>query len=211
WQNSQLISQTWIENSIKNYNPKGNIPYGYGWWLQNYSYDTTAFETFSAKGWGGQVICVVPALQAVIVLTGGYYSDASDVWEKIIPEYILPALLRIPAPAPLVPIQDTVPAITRFLQKAATDMADGTFNSQDYTSDFGANFTPGIAKKCSIGLKKIGRLDKLDLLQCKVKKGLKYYQYRATYKKWIFFKSSLMLKAEINQAGQIASFSITTE
>jgi hypothetical protein len=111
----------------------------------------------------------------------------------------------------LVPIQDTVPTITCFLRKAATDIANGIFISQNYTADFGANFTPEMVKKCSIALKKIGSLDKMELLQCKDKKDHKYYQYRATYKKWIFFSQILMLKAEINQAGQIAGISITTE
>jgi CubicO group peptidase (beta-lactamase class C family) len=211
FQDHNLLSKTWIERSIKNHSAKNGPRYGYGWWLHTYTYDTTVIETYNAEGWGGQVICVVPRLQAVIVLTGGYYTDADEKIEKITHSYILPALLRIPPPAPLLPIPDTVPLATKYIRKSITDLTNGCFIPRFYTADLCTTFTAEIIKKCSAELKKLGKLTKLELLQCKVNNGLKSYQYRATYKKWIFFKQTLLLKAEIDQDDKIASINLNPE
>jgi len=48
---------------------------------------------FSAGGWGGQHIMVLPELNSVVVFTGGNYVTKRPPF-KIIKKYVLPALIN---------------------------------------------------------------------------------------------------------------------
>ena len=46
---------------------------------------------FSAGGWGGQKIMILPALATVVVFTGGNYTTKRPPY-KILERYILPSI-----------------------------------------------------------------------------------------------------------------------
>lgn len=93
WNNEQIVSKDWIDQSI---NPSMNInntwQYGYKWWLRNFNVSENNFWSFSALGWGGQQITIIPSLNLVIVFTGGNFVTGDPV-NQIITEYILPSVL----------------------------------------------------------------------------------------------------------------------
>ncbi|HOA07085.1 MAG TPA: serine hydrolase [Spirochaetota bacterium] len=67
WKDKQIVSSRWIEESLKprvkcNYFPDDTASYGYGWWTEPFG--------FSAKGWAGNYLFVLPDYDMVIVVTG---------------------------------------------------------------------------------------------------------------------------------------------
>ena len=69
--------------------------YGYYWWLPAFQAEVGEHTTYTASGWGGQRISVLPELDMVIIMTGGYYLS-QDPGEQIIEENILPAVEQAP-------------------------------------------------------------------------------------------------------------------
>ena len=62
WEGRQIVSSQWLGESSTNHLNS----YGYQWWLSG-SY-------FSARGWGGQVIGIVPEKELVVVTTAGDFN-----------------------------------------------------------------------------------------------------------------------------------------
>jgi CubicO group peptidase (beta-lactamase class C family) len=62
WEGRQIISASWVEDSVKANSFGGMGDYGYGWWISS--------DGYYATGRGGQNIRVYPAYNAVIVTTG---------------------------------------------------------------------------------------------------------------------------------------------
>lgn len=94
WGNEQLISEEWIEKSIKNYRVLDNTleknGYGYLWWHHSYPVNGKKINTVEARGAGGQYIIVVPELEAVVVITSGNFRNGKTQQPELIFEkYIL--------------------------------------------------------------------------------------------------------------------------
>jgi CubicO group peptidase (beta-lactamase class C family) len=93
WNGRQIISKEWIENSTKaRLSIDSHWDYGYQWWLRTFHANSRAYESFAARGWGGQYIFVFPSLEMVVVFTGGNYSTPEPV-DEILTRFILPAVL----------------------------------------------------------------------------------------------------------------------
>lgn len=90
WQSNQVIPQTWVEESSQPYIARRYITdyyYGYHWWVSENHY-------YTAVGYGGQWIYVIPEHDMVVVFTG--LINEEDSWQTSAPErllqmYILPA------------------------------------------------------------------------------------------------------------------------
>jgi len=101
WDGKQIISKEWIEKSARSYgdNQGINIPgvgsgkngYSYSWWINSVSQAGKHYPMFSAGGWGGQEIMVIPGLNAVVVFTGGNYTSKTPP-HKILSKYVVPAM-----------------------------------------------------------------------------------------------------------------------
>jgi CubicO group peptidase (beta-lactamase class C family) len=93
WNGKRLISQQWIDESIKQHiamTPAGG--YGFKWWLEKHEWNGTIIDSYSALGWGGQYIYVFPELELVVTFTGGHFYDSADPAHTMIAQYILPAV-----------------------------------------------------------------------------------------------------------------------
>jgi CubicO group peptidase (beta-lactamase class C family) len=74
WNGRQVVPESWVDASTKTQTPIQEMyqtpgiddAYGYAWWTMKYG----AHPAFSAIGYAGQRICVIPDLDLVIVLTG---------------------------------------------------------------------------------------------------------------------------------------------
>lgn len=86
WEEQQIIWQHWITQSTRWHVSAGNdIGYGYQWWIQSP-------DSFQAKGWGGQIIQVLPEQDTVVVITAGQPNDSWLPHRQIVDEYIRPAI-----------------------------------------------------------------------------------------------------------------------
>ena len=101
WNQQKLLSKDWIDKSSKPYlgnlsikipgEDSGNVGYGYSWWTKKLKTKDKDITIFWALGWGGQKIIEIPALEAVIVFTGGNYNSGTDQF-KILEDFIIAAM-----------------------------------------------------------------------------------------------------------------------
>ncbi len=115
WQGRRIISENWVEKCQTSYSGNqsikipgedmGKVGYGYTWWTKTFNYKGNPVTWFSALGWGGQKISIVPELDMVIVFTGANYNSKVHNFE-IIKRFILkglhderPGVAMTPSPA----------------------------------------------------------------------------------------------------------------
>ncbi|WP_245321552.1 serine hydrolase [Bradyrhizobium sp. NAS96.2] len=78
WNGRQIVPKAWIETSTQSkLKASDRQSYGYLWWLGRAQFNGRAVQWIGALGRGGQSIRVVPELDLVVVVTGGYYQDYS--------------------------------------------------------------------------------------------------------------------------------------
>jgi len=94
WNNQQVVSAAWIKQATQDYSAlKEGIGYGFQWWTRSGKIEDKAIKWFQAQGKGGQIICVVPELNSVVVLTGTNFNNSSSQTPyAILQNRILPAL-----------------------------------------------------------------------------------------------------------------------
>ena len=96
WDGQRIVSEQRVQNSATTYpattrirvpgSDSGRRGYSYTWWTKEYSQS----DAFFAAGYGGQVIMVLPELNAVVVFTGGNYSTSVRTF-TLLERYVLPA------------------------------------------------------------------------------------------------------------------------
>ncbi|HSL44021.1 MAG TPA: serine hydrolase [Anaerolineales bacterium] len=82
WDGQQIVSREWVEASSKlqiSTGPNYGADYGYGWWIARPGDD----PTFKADGRGGQLVLVFPAMDLVLVTTGGGF-ELDDVDDYLV-------------------------------------------------------------------------------------------------------------------------------
>ncbi len=72
WNEVQIISPEWVEESTNNHINAGFTEYGYYWW--RFKYNNT-YQAAYGHGYGGQFIIVIDDLDLVIVTTAENYED----------------------------------------------------------------------------------------------------------------------------------------
>jgi len=91
WNGDQVLSRDWVTTSLepRTSSPFSGLNYGYGWFLGRADRADYAL----ARGYGGQVICIVPSLDLSVALTsdptrparsGGYFGDIIALIENTI-------------------------------------------------------------------------------------------------------------------------------
>lgn len=90
WNNQQIISKEWVEQSLKKHSVVQGVDYGYLWWNKYLEADGVKYYSFGAQGNGGQKIYIWQEQNMVTVITGGNYNSQSPS-DELIKKYILPA------------------------------------------------------------------------------------------------------------------------
>jgi CubicO group peptidase (beta-lactamase class C family) len=100
WKGTRVVSEDWVTASTTKVisvpaseNPVPDYLHGYGlqWWLGTFSTGNTDFYT--AAGWGGQFIIVIPNRDLVVVITAGDFDHPTyDALLGMVDDYILPAV-----------------------------------------------------------------------------------------------------------------------
>ena len=91
WDGKQIVPEEWVELSQQKHMARKYIPdsyYGYQFWVSDYA-------TYSAVGYEGQWITIVPEHDLVVVFNNGFLEGDDFQWstpERLMTTYILPAL-----------------------------------------------------------------------------------------------------------------------
>lgn len=100
WNGQQIIPTDWIDKSREPFLPDmavdisgedlRNTGYSYTWWTKDIRIGGKMVHWFSANGWGGQQLIVLPEIESVIVLTGANYTK-KVIQYRILKDYVFPA------------------------------------------------------------------------------------------------------------------------
>ena len=91
WEGKQIVPEEWVEVSQQKHIARKYIEdnyYGYHWWVSDYN-------TYSAVGYSGQWISVVPEHNLVVVFTNEFTEGDNLQWntpERLLNTYIIPAI-----------------------------------------------------------------------------------------------------------------------
>jgi hypothetical protein len=92
WNGQQIISEEWIERSTQQHadtagkmNAAENDGYGYLWWMNG-------FEGFSAHGFGGQYLFVLPESEMIVVFTSALRDPDFPIPHELVKTYVLPSI-----------------------------------------------------------------------------------------------------------------------
>ena len=99
WNNEQIISEEFVNESTK---PKVEVgmfdyEYGYLWWLSEFGNDDKE-KAYFMSGTGGNKIAVFPKLDLVVVLTSSFYNggiESHNQTTKLLDEYIVPEIKKL--------------------------------------------------------------------------------------------------------------------
>jgi CubicO group peptidase (beta-lactamase class C family) len=103
WNGKRVLDRQWITESLQqraSFVSAGDFDppvhgYGYGWHTREHKVGDKTYRDFFMGGNGGQNVIVLPALDMVVVFTGGNYAEASKFfrWEgELLPKYIIAAV-----------------------------------------------------------------------------------------------------------------------
>jgi CubicO group peptidase (beta-lactamase class C family) len=102
WNGHRVVSASWIDRSVQQHSAfaaSAYAPghaYGYAWHLFDVSSGKKTYREYMAQGNGGQLIIVLPQLDAVVGVTAGNYENF-PVWrhffEDDVPNFVIPALV----------------------------------------------------------------------------------------------------------------------
>ena len=94
WHGKRVVSADWVKRSTAPIREMRGLHYGYFWWGIDLPDKGKTLPAYYAAGNGGQVVMVLPALDLVVAIFGGNYSDkVMYVPQEIYtPKYILPAV-----------------------------------------------------------------------------------------------------------------------
>lgn len=91
WDGQQVVPANWVNTSQQKHIARKYIPnyfYGYQWWVSNSGH-------YSAVGYKGQWITIIPRHDLVVVFTNSFNEGSSEEWNtpaRLLNEYILPAI-----------------------------------------------------------------------------------------------------------------------
>ncbi|HET6361409.1 MAG TPA: serine hydrolase [Gemmatimonadota bacterium] len=95
WDGRRIVSEEWVRASVT---PRAFVregtEYGYLWWLR--AFGARHDEAFFMTGNGGNKVLVFPDLDAAVVITSTNFgrSDAHALTDRLLEDYVLPALAR---------------------------------------------------------------------------------------------------------------------
>jgi len=67
------------------------LGYAQNWWIKSFDYKGETIKMYSAIGWAGQKLMIIPELDMVIAFNGANYSSKNHNF-KILKKYILSSM-----------------------------------------------------------------------------------------------------------------------
>ncbi|MGD8998681.1 MAG: serine hydrolase [Anaerolineae bacterium] len=104
WEGKQIVSASWVADSVKAVSRAGDDGYGYGWWV--------AEDSYFASGRGGQHIRVYPALNAIVVTTASGL-DYDQIVPMLTAAFVDPELALPANPASVAELDATLAALAQ--------------------------------------------------------------------------------------------------
>jgi CubicO group peptidase (beta-lactamase class C family) len=94
WDDEQIVPEEWVQQSAATLRPFDILTgYSYQWW----TYTNDIANSYTARGYQGQFIFVVPSLDMVVVFTSSVPPDESELQAWLLYDYIIPsAISKIP-------------------------------------------------------------------------------------------------------------------
>jgi CubicO group peptidase (beta-lactamase class C family) len=94
WDDEQIVPKEWVQQSAATLRPFDILTgYSYQWW----TYTNDIANSYTARGYQGQFIFVVPSLDMVVVFTSSVPPDESELQAWLLYDYIIPsAINKIP-------------------------------------------------------------------------------------------------------------------
>jgi len=98
WKGQQIISEEWINLSVQHHieTPQSEVYYGYLWWKRPLlMLNGQRVDGYTAEGFGGQTIFVLPGYNMVVVFTSGVDWNEEELTYQpveILEQFILPAI-----------------------------------------------------------------------------------------------------------------------
>jgi CubicO group peptidase (beta-lactamase class C family) len=89
WNNKQVISSDWVQQSLTKHSVVQGVNYGYLWWIKYLDVDGVRYYGKAAQGNGGQKIYIWEEQNMVTVITGGNFNTQSPS-DELIRRFILP-------------------------------------------------------------------------------------------------------------------------
>jgi CubicO group peptidase (beta-lactamase class C family) len=103
WNGRQVIPREWVHESTRRqltFPGNGSGGYGYQWWHACYTTPSGPIEVPTAVGNGTQRIFILRSRQAAVTFLAGRYNDfTQNPPERLLLDFILPALPAAPMPA----------------------------------------------------------------------------------------------------------------
>lgn len=90
WNGKQIVSPSWIENSVREHSKWGKLSYGFLWWV----IDGENHRDYAAIGDGGNVIFVSPTKKMMVAIASRFMPRAKDRVE-LIKKHIIPCLENV--------------------------------------------------------------------------------------------------------------------
>lgn len=75
WNGQQVVSTSWITQSMQPRVDTGAGGYGYQWWTDTLVLNGRSHAVATALGNGGQTLVLIPSLELAVVTTAGIYND----------------------------------------------------------------------------------------------------------------------------------------
>jgi len=88
WNGTQIISASYVKESLTTHSNVDGINYGYLWWCEDLTANGKVFKGYAAKGNGGQRIFIWPDQDMIAVVTAGNYNTQSPA-NKLLIECVL--------------------------------------------------------------------------------------------------------------------------
>lgn len=182
WDGKQLIPEKWVQESTKKQvdTPNGlagRYGYGYQWWQSK-------FGGYSARGFGGQFLFVMPEYNMVVVFSSGLVPNDFFAPEELVEDYIIPAVKASSAVAENKQAYESLTDKLEFINKApetsqapvlpeiGKQISGKTFrmdNGETYSFEFTGGseckmhwFCDGIMYDVTIGLDNVYRENSMD-------------------------------------------------
>jgi CubicO group peptidase (beta-lactamase class C family) len=95
WHGQRILGREFAARAGGPLHALNGIQYGYLWWNVAYPYKDRTLRASFAAGNGGQAVMAIPALDLVVAIYAGNYSDgpvAIHVQQDLVPTYVLPAV-----------------------------------------------------------------------------------------------------------------------